>query len=554
MFRRTEQDIFMAIRILDCTLRDGGYYNNWCYPRPLVERYLQAMAAARVDIVEIGFRNFAQDTFLGPYAYTTDAFLESLAIPPGIALAAMIDAKTALGSGHGCAAAIDMLFAPRLRSKIEWVRIAAHFAEIERAAPIAERLHALGYRVGLNMMQAAGRSDQRIAETAARVAGWGTVEVLYFADSFGAMDAREVERVIAAIRAGWPHTIGIHTHNNKSLAVQNSFAAIAAGVEFVDATVLGMGRGAGNAETEILLCELQARGQREADIAPLAALCVEEFQPLKERHQWGAGFFYHYSALNNIHPMFAQTLIGDKRYSAREKFSALRALAERNATSFSRSEFARSLHSFGDTHPLDPATPAANLDEFHRADVLLVGAGESTGQYARDIELFIRDHGPLVLTLNHQAAIDIALVDGIICVDQYRLLSEAEFLAGCDKPIYSARRFQDDSTRARLAGAALHEYDCVLEEGKFSALPNGCVIPVPLAFAYALALCIAGGARRVFLVGFDGFHADDSRQTEMLHLLRLVEPQCAGIDITALTPTSYPVRQGSLYASYKKHV
>ena len=69
----------MTLRILDCTLRDGGYYNNWCFPRELTEEYLRAMAAAQVDIVEIGFRNFPQASFLGPYAYSTDAFLGTLA-------------------------------------------------------------------------------------------------------------------------------------------------------------------------------------------------------------------------------------------------------------------------------------------------------------------------------------------------------------------------------------------------------------------------------------------------------------------------------------------
>ena len=183
--------------------------------------------------------------------------------------------------------------------------------------------------------------------------------------------------------------------------------------------------------------------------------------------------------------------------------------------------------------------------------MLLVGAGPSVQQYAADIELFIRDHRLLVLTLNHQGAIDPALVDGIICVDQFRLLYEADFLAGCGKPIYSARRFQDEGTRAALGATELHEYDCVLQPGSFEARPNGCVIPVPLAFAYALALCIAGRARRIFLVGFDGFHADDSRQAEMLQLFKAVAPALDAITLTALTPTNYPVAQGSIYASYR---
>ncbi len=541
----------MTLRILDCTLRDGGYYNNWCFARDLAEDYLRAMAAAGVDIVEIGFRNFPQASFLGPYAYSTDAFLDTLAVPAGPALAVMVDAKALLGCGLAPAAAVDALFQPRDRSRVEWVRIAAHLGEIANCRALAARLRELGYRVGLNMMQAAGKPAGQITALAREVAAWDTVEVLYFADSFGSMDGTEVERVVDALAAGWNGAIGIHTHNNKSLAVRNTLAAIERGVSFLDATVTGMGRGAGNAELEILLCELDARGIKASRLEELSSLCVNGFQPLKDQYGWGASFFYHYSALHDIHPMFAQTLMADPRYSAREKFSALRSLAARNSTSFSLTEVERSLHSFRDDRPLDASAPATDLSAFRDADVLLVGAGPSVQQYAADIELFIRDHRLLVLTLNHQGAIDPALVDGIICVDQFRLLYEADFLAGCGKPIYSARRFQDEGTRATLGAAELHEYDCVLQPGGFEARANGCVIPVPLAFAYALALCIAGRARRIFLVGFDGFHADDSRQAEMLQLFKAVMPALDAITLTALTPTNYPVAQGSIYASYR---
>jgi 4-hydroxy 2-oxovalerate aldolase len=538
-------------RILDCTLRDGGYYNHWCYSRDLVESYLRAVDDAGVDIIEMGFRNFPQAAFLGPYAYSTDAFLRSLPLPARAEIAVMVDGKALLRTGAQPAAAVDALFAPRSESPVGWVRVAAHFEEIPRCAPVAARLRELGYRVGLNLMQSAGKVAAEIAALAALVQSWGTVDVLYFADSLGSMDADEVRRVYAAIASRWSGPVGMHAHNNKSLAVQNTLVALDAGAGYADATVLGMGRGAGNAELEILLCELEARGMRAARLDALAALCEEHFRPLHERYKWGASFFYHYSALHEIHPMFAQTLIADRRYSAREKLAALRALADKESTSFSRLEIERSLNSFADDRPLDANAPAADLGVFDGAEVMLVGAGPSVRQYAPDIEMFIREHAPLVLTLNHQAAIDSSLVDGIICVDRYRLISECAYLATCGKPIYSSRRFQDDLTRERLTGADLREYDCRLELGRFSALANGCVIPVPLAFAYALGLCLAGGVRRIFLVGFDGFDSDDSRQGEMLQLLRAVESEFRQIAMTALTPTSYPVAQGSIYASYR---
>ena len=81
------------ITILDCTLRDGGYYNKWDFDREIVERYLTAVNTSSVDVVELGFRSLPQKTFMGPYAYTTDEFISQLNLPEGPIYAVMIDGK-----------------------------------------------------------------------------------------------------------------------------------------------------------------------------------------------------------------------------------------------------------------------------------------------------------------------------------------------------------------------------------------------------------------------------------------------------------------------------
>lgn len=565
----------MTLRILDCTLRDGGYYNGWCFSRELAGDHLAAVARAGVDAVEIGFRRFPASTFLGPHAYSADRFLDTLPIPDGPVLGVMIDAKEILQSGFAPGDAVDRLFSDAKDSRVGLVRVAAHFDEVERCGPIVERLRLLGYTVGLNIMQMAGRPEDRVSELAALVAGWGCVEVLYFADSMGSMGTEDVDRYFAAVRAGWPGEIGIHTHNNKGQAIQNSLHAVEIGVTWIDATMLGMGRGAGNAQLGILLGELRHRGVRDFDLVDVYAVGERHFQPLQDEYRWGSNFFYHFSALNGIHPMFAQTLLADRRYSAEEKFQALVALADVEASKFDPksidgllSPFATA-SSFEGEEAYEPrderasgaagaealagerTLPAADLGAFEGETVLIVGAGGSVAKYADDIAFFVDHHEPVVLTMNHQAAIDLDRVDGIVSVDQHRLLCEAEFLADCGKPVYTAERLLPAAARGRLADAALREYDCLLEPGRFEARPDGCVIPVPLAVAYALALCAAAGVKRIFLVGFDGFDPDDPRQDQMLELFRLAEGALADVELIALTPSSYPVPQGSIYADYR---
>jgi len=125
------------MKLLDCTLRDGGYYNSWDFDMPVVQAYLRAVAAAGIDYVELGFKDLAQPGFYGAFAYTTESFLNRLELPKGPRYGVMINASTVLKSGRDCAAILDKLFVDSKQSKLHLVRIAAHLDEVENCQPIA---------------------------------------------------------------------------------------------------------------------------------------------------------------------------------------------------------------------------------------------------------------------------------------------------------------------------------------------------------------------------------------------------------------------------------
>lgn len=562
----------MSLQVLDCTLRDGGYYNGWCFERDLAVDYLRAVDRAGVDFVEIGFRRFSASSFLGPFAYTTENFLETLPDCKSSALGVMVDAKEILSSGLPPREAIDRLFVDARDSRLTLVRVAAHFDEVPHCRQIVEHLSHRGYRVGLNIMQIAGRPKDRVSELSAEVDDWSCVDVLYFADSMGSMGTSDVDDYHAAIRATWPGEIGIHTHNNKGQAVQNSLRASEIGVTWLDATLLGMGRGAGNAQLGILLSEFNQRGERCADLMDVYAVGEQHFEPLHDVHKWGPNFFYHFSALNGIHPMFAQTLLADHRYSPEEKFQALVSLASLESSRFDRESMDGLLSGISPAALIDEhapfsvrqasapgayesdvasSLPRASFTDLEGKDVVIIGAGESVARYAVDVSHFIEQHPCTVFTLNQQSAISLDDVDGIFSVDQHRLVCEADFLASSGKPVFTSEHLVPRSVRKRLSDADLREYGCAMAPGRFEVHEEGCVIPVPLAIAYALAFCVAARVGRLFLIGFDGFEPLDPRQDQMLELLRLAEPALKDVELIALTPTSYPVQQGSIYANYR---
>ena len=154
------------IKILDCTLRDGGYYNNWDFGLDLVITYLEAMAKAPVDVVEIGFRSPPKRSFMGPFVYSLDYYLETLPLPEHVQIGVMINANDYLDAPDKPEVLIDKLFLPEERSPVGLVRIAVSFDKATGVRPLAGELKALGYVVGLNMMQSHGKEQCQYQQTA----------------------------------------------------------------------------------------------------------------------------------------------------------------------------------------------------------------------------------------------------------------------------------------------------------------------------------------------------------------------------------------------------
>ena len=244
-----------TIKVVDCTLRDGGYYCGWHFPSDIVSNYLTAIKESGIDVVELGLRSTQDNNFYGPFAYCTDEFLDGLDLPPGIEWGVMINAKDYIGKEE----LIDLYFHEESNSRVSLVRIACHFFETDKIDNILNKLYDKGYKIGINLMQATGKNFDEY-QTALRKVKPDKVKVLYFADSLGNMNLNEVEKIMSVLGDLWPNDLGVHAHDNMGKAVANTLAALDRGVSWLDGTIQGMGRGAGNARTEYLLLELVQKG------------------------------------------------------------------------------------------------------------------------------------------------------------------------------------------------------------------------------------------------------------------------------------------------------
>ena len=532
----------MELRILDCTLRDGGYYNDWDFSFGLASRYLDAMQASGVDIVELGFRGPLQERFLGPFAFTSDALIESLDVPDGLVLGVMINAKDLLADDDP-ATAVDRYFNPANKSPVSLVRIAAHFGEFEKCEPAVRRLAELGYTVGINIMQAGGRGRDAMLAKAEAARGW-PLAVLYFADSLGNMDATEVADTVSAFRQGWQGEVGFHAHENMGRGMENAMAAINAGATWIDGTVTGMGRGAGNVRTEYLLLEMMRRDLRSPDMDKLFQLVIGDFGALQRQYNWGPNLFYYLSGLYGVHPTYVQEMLSDSRYQHEQVLDALGALRGEGSAGFSRERLRQAAGG-------ELLTSAGAWDASGWAagrDVLIVGPGEQGELHAPAVHRYIRARKPVVLCLNSNTWLDPDLVTAWVAGQGVRLLMDQDYYAGLKGRIICPAGGLSADLKRGLKGFELLDYGLAVEPGRFEVASDCCVIPQPLSALYALAVAAAADARQVYVAGFDGFSEGDPRYREMQEALAVYHESPSATAITAITPSRYPFAAGSVYA------
>ncbi|MCK7544779.1 aldolase catalytic domain-containing protein [Marinobacter bryozoorum] len=532
-----------SLTFLDCTLRDGGYYNNWDFDADLVRRYLRAMTAAGVNVVEMGLRSLRDDGFKGACAYSTDEYLASLGPPPGLDIGVMVNAAELVG-GDTVAEPLALLFPrPCSESPVDLVRIACHVHEFGEALEASTWLKDRGYRVGFNLMQVADQGEAEI-EALAQMASRYPLDVLYFADSLGSMGPEHSCRIVGWLRRHWQGELGIHTHDNLRMALQNTLAAMDAGVTWVDSTVTGMGRGPGNARTEELAIEIAAARGEGISLVPLMQVIRSDFRPMQERFGWGTNPFYYLAGRYRIHPTYIQEMLSDSRYSEEDVLAVIEHLRVKGGKKFSFDALDSARHFYRQTGE-GRWQPRSRLDG---REVLLLGTGPGVSRHRWAIESYIRRHNPVVIALNTQAEVDAGLIDLRVACHPVRLLADQQVHSRLPQPLITPWSTLSDELRASLADKEVLDYGLRVETGRYEFGATSCTLPTSLVVAYALAIASGGNACRVLMAGFDGYSADDPRTREMRELLTLYQQTPGARELLAVTPTRHEIPERSIYA------
>lgn len=287
------------MKILDCTLRDGGYYTNWTFDDSLVRHMVQTLDKNHIDIIELGYKSPLKG---GPYRKCNDGYINSIIdFEVNAELAFMIDAKDFIKTNNeidyellnSCIKYCD-------KSPFSICRLAIKFEEIIPAKNIARHIISKGYRLIINLMGVSLLKDCQIIDFITSMKDFSSV--LYFADSYGNLQPNAVKHICQLFKQITSIDCGIHCHDNLGLAFANSLQAIESGFNYVDGTVCGMGRGVGNTKTEQLLIYSQKK------LTDSILGLVDSFDKLKRKYAWGFNPLYMIAGMRHIHPLFVQDL------------------------------------------------------------------------------------------------------------------------------------------------------------------------------------------------------------------------------------------------------
>jgi 4-hydroxy 2-oxovalerate aldolase len=290
------------LKILDCTIRDGGLINDHQFSDQLVRAVYDTCVEAGIDYMEVGYKNsprlFPKDKF-GPWRHCDEEDLQRVVghhdPANGLKLCAMADAEKSDWKTQ---------IVPKDQSVLDVIRVAFYVHQVSEAVDMINHAHDLGYEATCNLMAISIVSEAEINQ-ALEVLVKTPATTIVVVDSFGALYREQIDNLVnryAKVLEGTGKHVGIHAHNNQQLAFANTIEAIILGCNRADGTMAGIGRGAGNCPMELLIGFLR---NPKFKMRPVLKLLQDHIDPLRQDVEWGALVPYNLTGQMNRHPRAA---------------------------------------------------------------------------------------------------------------------------------------------------------------------------------------------------------------------------------------------------------
>lgn len=481
------------IRLLDCTLRDGGYINDWEFGHSVIAGTYKRLDAAGVDYIEVGFlderRPFDINRTIQPntecYNMVFDGIEKKHAIP-----VAMIDYGTCDISNIGDC---DTTF-------IDGIRVIFKKEKIAKALPFCKAIKEKGYKLFIQAISITAYSDIEILEYIQKI---NDIKPYAFSivDTYGLLDNRKLTNYFNLINNNLLSEIriGYHAHNNFQLAFSNSikFLALETSREIVvDSTVYGMGKSAGNTASELISMHMNKRYEKNYDIDQFLEILDTDLMTVYQKHYWGYKYNFYISAMQNCHPNYVQFLLDKKTLSVTSINEILSKIPTEIKLLYDRKYIEKAYIEY-QSHIIDDHKAIHDIAELIKGrTVLLIGPGNSLREEEIRIKDFIIDKNPVVISVNFEPSMydcDYVFVSN---AKRYSKLADST-----DKTSHARLITTSNITLFDRPADFILNYSSLIDK-------NG--VNSDNALLLAIAALLRCRVSKVTLAGFDGFRAESS--------------------------------------------
>jgi len=509
-----------TLNILDCTIRDGGYINNWNFEKKFVREPYSALSKSGVDYIELGFHGTSEhfdDKKYGLWRFTKEESIKST-------IKNLSGAKIAVMGDYGKIKAENI---PEAKNSIvELIRIAAHKNCLQDAIKILEEIKKKGYKVSLNAMGYANYSKADCKNLVKMIKA-SSLDYIYVADSYGSMFPNQIREFFEPLLNIPNIKVGFHPHNNLQMAFANTIKAIHCGVDMVDSTIYGMGRAAGNLPTEIIISYLENKIGDRYNPVPILNIIDRYFLSMYKENPWGYQLPYMLSGMFKCHPNYAKALVDQHEYTIEDMLKTMEHVKKKNPVGYSSAlldELINSGHigTFGEIDKNNKSTPAKRstknkhskksvvpyVNRHNNKDFLILANGPSLKGYKSKIADFISKYDPVVLGANY--------LGGLFKPDYHAFNNKRRFMEYIDtvapeSKLLIGQYISDEMVREYTS----KNYENIYYLDSFDKfdINNGIISTNCRTIAVLLlGVAIVMGAKRIFAAGMDGY-----KDIESLH-------------------------------------
>lgn len=508
------------MKILDCTIRDGGYYNNWDFDQNLIDEYCESMENLPIEYIEVGYRSIALKGYFGEYYYCPTYVLRKLKrLMPSKKLVVILNEKD-IRPEH-----VNDLLIP-VKPYVTLIRMAVDPNNFERAITLAKAVKALGFQVAFNVMYMSNwKKDPSFLDLLEGLDD--TLDYFYMVDSFGGILPDEIREIIQLVKSKTSVALGFHGHDNLHMGLINTITALEEGCDIIDATITGMGRGAGNLKMELLLTYLESQNKIEFNFNVLGNV-VAGFEELKKQYGWGTNLPYMFSGAHSLPQKEVMDWVTKRSYSLNSIIQALHNKKENISDNITMPPF---------------------FEKEKVKTAIIIGGGNNAKKHSRAIEEFVKLNSNNICIIHSSSKnacyynhLDVKQFFCLVGNEGHRL---AKVLSGDLKDkVYKCLLPPYPRKMGTYIPEELKSKTFELEKSIYTDKYNDS------HFALALQTSIQLDCDEVYLVGFDGY-VDNVSSTEFdlaaenNYLLEKFKK--TSINIVSLTDTNYNINVETVF-------